>query len=77
MKIGHPKCKGFLTHGGLLSTLESLYHGVPVIGLPFVTDQQNNVVKAVMDGYAIGLEWADINEEKIYNAIYDILHQPR
>ena len=53
-----------MTHGGLLSTQEAVYHGVPVIGLPFVTDQQNNMAKSVRDGYAVQLDWSDIDEEK-------------
>ncbi|KAG8238542.1 UDP-glycosyltransferase [Ladona fulva] len=41
--LGHPKLLVFVTHGGLLSTQESIYHGVPIIGVPFVADQRTNV----------------------------------
>ncbi|XP_032779257.2 LOW QUALITY PROTEIN: UDP-glycosyltransferase UGT4 [Daphnia magna] len=75
--LGHPKCRGFLTHGGLLSTQEAVYHGVPVIGIPFVTDQENNMIKAVMDGYAIKLAWNDIDEEQLHGAILDILNEEK
>ena len=40
------------------SIIDAVYHGVPVIGLPFVTDQQNNMVKSVRDGYAVQLDWS-------------------
>lgn len=75
--VGHPKCRGFLTHGGLLSTQEAVYHGVPVIGIPFVTDQENNMIKAVSDGYAIRLDWNNIDEDKLHAALLDILNDPK
>ena len=54
-----------------------MYHGVPVIGIPFVTDQENNMVKAVADGYAIKLSWNSITEENLYSAILSLLSEPR
>lgn len=32
--LGHKKCKGFITHGGLLSMQEAVVHGVPMIVFP-------------------------------------------
>ena len=54
-----------------------MYHGVPVIGIPFVTDQENNMIKAVSDGYAIKLNWNNIDEDKLHTALIDILNDPK
>ena len=59
------------------SIIDAVYHGVPVIGLPFVTDQQNNMAKSVHDGYAVQLDWSDIDEEKLDRALHSILHEPK
>ena len=37
--LGHAKIRLFLTHGGLFSNQEAVYHGVPFIGLPVFADQ--------------------------------------
>ncbi|KAF2365455.1 UDP-glucuronosyl/UDP-glucosyltransferase [Trinorchestia longiramus] len=37
--LGHEKMRLFISHGGLSSMQESLYHGVPVLGLPVYGDQ--------------------------------------
>lgn len=71
---GHDKCRLFLTHGGLLSTQEAIYHGVPVLGLPFISDQLLNMDKAVRDGYALQLRWNQIEEELLFRSIHQLLY---
>lgn len=37
--LGHSKIRAFVSHGGLLSTQEAAYHGVPLVGVPLFGDQ--------------------------------------
>ena len=66
-----------MTHGGLNSLQETIYHGVPVIGLPFMTDQHLNLKKAVDDGYAIKLDWKEVNEQSLTQVLHQIIHNSR
>lgn len=65
-----------MTHGGLLSTQEAIYHGVPVLGLPFINDQLLNMDKAVNDGYALQVRWNELDDERLYSAIKQLLFNP-
>ena len=74
---GHKKCKVFLTHGGLNSLQEAVYHSVPVLGFPSGTDQTININRAVKEGYALKLDWVDVTEETIFNSIDNLIRDSR
>ena len=57
--LAHPNLKAFVTHGGLLSLYEAIYHSTPLVGIPLVNDQKGNMVRAARHGYARNLE--DVN----------------
>ena len=40
--LGHPAVKLFLSHGGIHSMYESLWHGTPMVLMPIATDQFDN-----------------------------------
>ena len=66
---GHTKCKAFLTHGGLNSLQEAVFHAVPVLGFPSGSDQAININRAVKEGYAVKLDWIDLTEETLFSSI--------
>ncbi|CAG9793373.1 unnamed protein product [Diatraea saccharalis] len=74
--LAHPNCKLFITHGGLLSTTETIYFGKPIIGIPVFADQFVNVERAVKAGIAkkVDLSYNIADELKV--AIHEILNDP-
>ncbi|XP_058832777.1 UDP-glycosyltransferase UGT5-like isoform X2 [Topomyia yanbarensis] len=71
--LAHPNMRVFITHGGLLSTTEALYHGVPVIGIPVFGDQYLNMAKAERGGYGLSVPYLEISEEHLFTAINAML----
>ena len=67
--LAHPNLKVFVTHGGLLSLQESLFHSTPLVGIPLGNDQKPNMMRAERSGYAVMLDWADLNTEDLLAAI--------
>lgn len=63
--LAHPNVRLFITHGGLLSTTEAVYHGVPVVGMPLFGDQMRNVQGAVKAGWGVQLNYANVTEASL------------
>ena len=74
--LGHPNLKVFVTHGGLLSLQEAIYHNTPLVGVPLGNDQVPNILRAEQKGYAIMLDWPDFTAEKLYKAIDKAIYDP-
>lgn len=75
--LAHPNLKIFITHGGLLSTIETVYFGVPIIGIPIFADQKLNSRSAEVNEYGRVVHFDDISEEKLTETIQDILTDPK
>ena len=54
-----------------------MYHGVPMLGLPFGNDQRGNVAKLRKEGFALVLGWDNVNEQVLHEAINTLLNDPR
>ncbi|CAG9854537.1 unnamed protein product [Phyllotreta striolata] len=75
--LAHPNVKLFITHGGLLSTLETIYHGVPVLTLPVFGDQRLNAARTEIFGYGLAIDFFELNEENFSDAIEKMLSDPK
>ncbi|KAL0808474.1 hypothetical protein ABMA28_012927 [Loxostege sticticalis] len=62
--LAHPNIKVFITHGGLLSTLEATNAGVALLAVPVFGDQPSNAARAVRAGVARKVDFSyDMAEE--------------
>ena len=69
---GHASVVGFISHCGLNSASESVYHAVPIICMPITLDQPNVSARKQKRGEAIVLSWNEISSDIIVEAIYNI-----
>ncbi|EDS44591.1 UDP-glucuronosyltransferase 2B18 [Culex quinquefasciatus] len=74
--LANPRTKLFISHGGLLSTQEATWHGVPVVAVPFFVDQYANADKLVRAGVATKLLPKDVNEKTLKEAILRVVEDP-
>nr|XP_034836075.1 UDP-glucuronosyltransferase 2B2-like [Maniola hyperantus] len=74
--LAHKNCIVFITHGGLLSTTESMHFGVPTIGIPVFGDQYVNVQRAVKKGYAQKVDLSYSMAADLGKAIQNLLDNP-
>ncbi|KAL3289131.1 hypothetical protein HHI36_003569 [Cryptolaemus montrouzieri] len=71
--LAHPNLKLFISHGGLAGTTEAVFHGVPVLGIPFFADQKTNIDSVIRSGFAIKLELEEISQKTFDMAIKSLL----
>lgn len=67
----------FVTHSGLLSSIEAMHFGVPVIGVPISFDQILNAKKSVAAGYSITVEISYNLAQDLKHAIMEMLIDQR
>jgi len=66
----------FITHGGRLSTQEAVFHGVPVLVIPFFADQHLNGERMVEHGVGLRLNYIDFDPATFRNDIATLLKNP-
>ncbi|XP_061882236.1 2-hydroxyacylsphingosine 1-beta-galactosyltransferase isoform X1 [Entelurus aequoreus] len=75
--LGHPNIKAFLSHGGLNSIFEALYHGVPVVGVPLFGDHYDTMIRVTAKGMGIMLHWKSMSQDDLYNALATVIKDTR
>ncbi|KAJ3650296.1 hypothetical protein Zmor_021993 [Zophobas morio] len=75
--LAHPNLKLFITHGGMLSLIESIHYRVPMICIPFSGDQLTNA--AFIESREIGLHLSpdNITENTLVDSIKEVTTNPK
>ncbi|XP_031639549.1 UDP-glucuronosyltransferase 2B1-like [Contarinia nasturtii] len=71
--LAHPKVILFISHGGLFGTSESLYHGVPLLLIPFFGDQHRNAHRIQTAGYGQFMPFPEVNKDSFSKTINELL----
>lgn len=66
-----------IIHGGLASTIEAVYFGKPLIGIPFFGDQYRNIRSVVERGGGVQLDMDRLSESSISAAVKEITTNPK
>ncbi|XP_030018446.1 UDP-glucuronosyltransferase 2A2-like isoform X8 [Sphaeramia orbicularis] len=74
--LGHPKMKLFISHGGTNGIYEAIYHGIPIVGIPFVFDQADNLSRLRAKGVAMKLDVSELDRNIFQSAIQEVLNDP-
>ncbi|MER6119395.1 macrolide family glycosyltransferase [Streptomyces sp. NPDC001743] len=62
----------FLTHGGMNSTMESLYHGVPMVVIPQMSEQRANGLRVDELGLGRHLAKDDVTPQSLREAVVKV-----
>ncbi|KAJ6636140.1 UDP-glucosyltransferase 2 [Pseudolycoriella hygida] len=72
-----PKVKAIYFHGGLLTTQETIWRGVPSVIMPFGLDQNQNLIKLKRLGMAEGIDYYhSLNRQNVKDALLKVLEDP-
>uniref|UniRef100_H3CFK5 UDP-glucuronosyltransferase n=1 Tax=Tetraodon nigroviridis TaxID=99883 RepID=H3CFK5_TETNG len=75
--LGHANTRAFLSHGGLNSIYEAMYHGVPVVGVPLFGDHYDTMTRVAAKGMGIMLHWKYMSENDLYTALTSVITDKR
>ncbi|KAG7218691.1 hypothetical protein INR49_019782 [Caranx melampygus] len=74
--LGHPKTRLFVAHGGTNGIQEAIYHGVPLVGMPLMFDQPDNLSRMKARGVAKVVDIATLDKDNFLEAVKEVLYEP-
>ncbi|KAH8241268.1 hypothetical protein KR032_005719, partial [Drosophila birchii] len=75
--LAHPNVRLFISQGGMLSVMEAVFSGVPMLGLPLFFDHSSNINQVRRAGMAKILDPNNLNEDLLTSTILELLENPK
>ncbi|KAJ3614770.1 hypothetical protein NHX12_018340 [Muraenolepis orangiensis] len=72
--LGHPKVRAFVSHGGTNGIYEAIYHGVPIVGVPLLFDQFDNILRMEVRGAAKVVDVTKLTSQNFVQVLQEVLH---
>lgn len=72
--LKHENVKAFISHAGILSTIEAVDAGVPMVAIPLFGDQYGNAAALQDAGIATIVSYQNIKKQYLLNAINEVLN---
>ncbi|VDM80045.1 unnamed protein product [Strongylus vulgaris] len=69
---GHPKCRAHISHGGINSVIESVWHGVPTIGIPLTVAGYDNLLRISARKAGLLIPKTELTQDKLIWALNEI-----
>nr|XP_048285893.1 UDP-glucuronosyltransferase 3A1-like [Myodes glareolus] len=75
--LAHPSIRLFVTHGGMNSIMEAIQHGVPIVGIPFCTDQPENMIRIEVKKIGVSVQLETIKAETFALTLKEVIEDKR
>lgn len=71
--LAHEHVILFISHGGVFGSVESIWHGIPLLITSFFGDQFRNAMRATRSGYGKYIPFFDITNETLMNSLQEMI----
>uniref|UniRef100_A0A0N5AEY5 glucuronosyltransferase n=1 Tax=Syphacia muris TaxID=451379 RepID=A0A0N5AEY5_9BILA len=71
--LAHKRTMLLITNGGMMTILEAMAHGVPIVGLPLYGNNKYNLNKVVNKGFGVIVEKSNLSKSTLLKAIKEVL----
>ncbi|XP_048965311.1 UDP-glucuronosyltransferase 3A1-like isoform X2 [Canis lupus dingo] len=75
--LAHPRIRLFVTHGGMNSIMEAIQHGVPMVGIPVLGDQPENLVRVEAKKFGVSIQLQQIKAETLALKMKQVIEDKR
>ncbi|XP_016079995.1 PREDICTED: UDP-glucuronosyltransferase 3A2-like [Miniopterus natalensis] len=75
--LAHPSIRLFVTHGGLNSVMESIQHGVPMVGIPLFADQPGNIIRVEAKNLGVSILTEELKADTLALKMKQVIREKR